>query len=172
VRYDEITQMITESTADDWKVLTGPTFVHRLGNVRTGGQNWLEAHSYDYIAVYKPDVDLRLAWGLPYGDNVTYPGWDFPAPGTNRLLADGFWRGALVARWQVLSVDGNRCYLPHPDLIVAETGALPHDPVVPAGTTVKTSDIALARLLQQMAPRNATRGFDDYLKETGAQEIP
>lgn len=163
--------MITESTPGDWKVTTGPTFLHRLGNVRTGGQTWLEADSYDYIAVYKPDVDLRLAWGLPYGDNLSYPGWTFPDPKISRLLADGFWRGALVARWQVLSVDGNRCYLPHPDLIVAETGALPHDPVVPTGTTVKTSEIGLARLLQQMVLRHATRSFDDYLTGTGAQEI-
>jgi hypothetical protein len=68
------------------------------------------------------------------------------APGP--LLVDGFWRGALVTRWPVLRVDGGKCYLLSPVPSVMATGASDHEV---AGYTMKASEVAVARLLQQLA---------------------
>lgn len=91
----------------------------------SGGSRWLDVESHTYLAVYKDEVDLRLAWGMTADKELTFDGWDFPDRSIERQHVDGFWRGSLITRWPVLSVDGYRCFLPSPYQSVVETGALP-----------------------------------------------
>lgn len=171
MRYDEVTNLITGSSPDDWALIeiVGDVYLDRLEQASSGDRNWLEVESHGYLAVYRADVDLRLAWGMTKDTGLTFEGWDFPDRSIDRQYVDGFWRGALVARWPVLSVDGGRCYLPSPYLSAVETGARPQDLEI-VGTTVKASETALARLLQRVLGRD-DRDFDSYLQRTNAVEI-
>lgn len=149
MRYDEIRKLITGSSPDDWALVevTGNVYLDRVEAGVSGGNRWLDVDSHTYLAVYKDQVDLRLAWGMTADKELTFDGWDFADRSIDRQFVDGFWCGALVTRWPVLSVDGYRCYLPSPQLSVVETGAAFQDHEV-VGSTVKASEVALARLLQ------------------------
>lgn len=170
MRYDEIRKMIIDSSADDWALIgvTGNIYLDRFEAGVSGGSRWLDVESHTYLAVYKDEVDLRIAWGMKAETELTFDGWDFADRSIERQYVDGFWRGALVIRWPVLAVDGHRCYLPSPYLRVVETGALPQDREI-VGTTVTASEVALARLLQRLLGRD-DREFDSYLQRTNAVE--
>lgn len=166
--------MITASSPDDWELLAvdGLTFLDRLGDVFSEGQHRLEATSHTYLAVFKADVDLRLAWGLEVDEKLEYDGFAFPDPRITRELVDGFWRGALVARWSVLSVDGHRCYLPDSDRAYVKTGESARD-IETIGWTARESDVGLARLLQKLArPSESGREFESYLERAKIVEVP
>jgi hypothetical protein len=169
VRYDEITQMITSSSPRDWEVIGPPVYLDRLGEVRSGDQHWLEVDSQYYLAVFKPDVSLRLAWGLTLERELSFEGWLFPDPSIRRYAVDAFWQGALVARWTVLNVDGGRCYLPDPDpaYVKVDNSLMGHMIV---GWTAKASSVALARLLDSLI-RSASE-FDSYFQRAGLAEVP
>ena len=172
MRYQEVRKLITGSSPDDWGVINveGNIFLDRLEGVRSGGQQWLEAESHVYLALYQPDADLRLAWGMTHSTGLAFEGWDFPNRSIERFLVDGFWRGSFVTRWPMLSVDGDRCYLPYPlPAVAAGRAAAGHHFVV--GSRVKASEVALARLLQQLVGRE-DREFDTYLRQTGAIVVP
>lgn len=172
MRYDQITQMITGSSPKDWEVIGGgPLYLDRIGEVISGeGQHWLAVDTHDYLAVYKADVSLRLAWGLTLNRGLSFEGWTWPDPQTYRLAVDTFWQGSLVARWAVLLVDGARCYLPDPDRAYAKT-----DESLKGyqgfGWTAKASEIALARLLDGISHGTASE-FDSYLGRAGIIEVP
>ena len=172
MRYEEVRKLITGSSPDDWAVIEveGNIYLDRLEGASSGGQRWLEAASHVYLAIYHADVDLRLAWGMTVATGLSFEGWNFPNRSIERFLVDGFWRGSFVTRWPVLSVDGDRCYLPYPlPSVAAGQAAGAHHFVV--GSRVKASEVALARLLQQLAGRE-DREFDSYLRRTGAVIVP
>jgi hypothetical protein len=172
MRYEEVRRLITGSSPDDWAVIdvAGNIYLDRFEGVSSGGQQWLEAAGHVYLALYQPDVDLRLAWGMTHTTGLAFEGWNFPNRSIERFLVDGFWRDSFVTRWPVLSVDGDRCYLPYPLPAVAAGGAAAgHHFVV--GSRVKASEVALARLLQQLAGREDLE-FDTYLRQTGAVVVP
>lgn len=169
VRYNEITQMITGSSPRDWEVIGPPVYLDRLGEVSSGDQHWLEVDSQYYLAVYKPDVSLRLAWGLTLERVLSFEGWTFPDSSISRYAVDAFWQGALVARRTVLVVDGGGCYLPDPDPAYVKTddSLMGHQGV---GWTAKASDVAVARLLDGVVRPSSE--FDRYLDQAGIVEVP
>ncbi len=147
MRYDEFTHTITGSSPEDWEVIAigGSLHLDRLTEIISGdGQHWVEVESHSYLAVYEADVDVRLAWGLETDRGLTYEGLTFSDPLITRELVDGFWRGALAARWSVLSADGHRCFLPDPERAYVQTGDSVLD-VETVGWTARASEIALAR---------------------------
>ena len=172
MRYDEVRKLITGSSPDDWAVIEveGNVYLDRFEGVSSGG-DWrsLKAESHIYLAIYRADVDLRLAWGMTEATGLAFEGWNFPHRSIERQLVDGFWRGAFVTRWPVLEVDEGSCYLPYPRPAVAPDGAPQGHFVV--GSQVRASEVALARLLQQLTGRE-DREFDQYLRQTGAVSVP
>ena len=172
MRYDEIKKMIIGSSPDDWAVVEtgGGVFTDGLAGAGSGAEGRPEAESHVYLAVYRPAVELRLAWGLTTSTGLEFEGWDFAHQSIVRRLTDGFWQGALVARWSVLSVDEYRCFLPMPEPLVAATGLTPRDHEI-AGWAVKASEVALARLLQGLTFGDDS-GFDGYLEQTGSVVVP
>jgi hypothetical protein len=172
VRYDELTQMVTGSSPEDWEVLgRGPVYLYQLGNVSSGdhSQPWVEVDSHYYLAVYKPDISLRLAWGLTLDNDLTTE-WVFPDRSMYRYAVDAFWQGALVTRWTMLGVDGGRCYLPDADRGAVQTGESFRDYETVAWTA-KASEVAVARLLDRII-RGPSSEFDSKLDQAGIVEVP
>jgi hypothetical protein len=150
VRDDEIRETITSSSPSDWTVIgkDDPRFP-------AGG----EGGQHTFAALYKPDPDLRLAWGLAIdGPGIAEQGWTFSDKETTRQVAEAWLRGELAARWSLLLVDGYRCYVPE------------HHPEYPAGWTVKKSEYALAKLLMELRGKRDW-GVDARLRQTGAQIV-
>jgi hypothetical protein len=138
--------------------------------VSSRAQHWLDTDSHTCLAVYQADIDLRLAWGLTIGDGLELDGFNFADPSITRQAVDGFWRGALVTRWHVLSVDGHRCYLPDPHPAHGKTGEGVGG-VETVRWTAKASEVALARLLQAMVHGKGGE-FESYLARAGIVEVP
>ena len=171
MRYDEVRKLITGSSPADWEVIEveGNVYLDRFEGVSTGGGRALKAESHIYMAIYKADIDLRLAWGMTEATGLSFEGWNFPHRSIERQLVDGFWRGAFVTRWPVLEVDDGRCYLPYPTPAVDSNGPTPGHFVT--GSHVRASEVALARLLQSLTDRE-DREFDVYLRQTKAVIVP
>lgn len=125
MRLDEIRTLISKSDQDDWEKIgcwgagSGPSYLESF-SVWTGpSKTWgLDVESHSVIAVFRDDVDLRIAWGWDPDDaadhrNLYFP-WQEKLPDSKvtRFYADVFWRGALVDRMMMLSVDGGRAYMP------------------------------------------------------------
>ena len=170
MKYDEIGRLVTASSAEDWAVLPGgPLYLDQLGEVSSGDRHWVEVGSHHTLAVYRPDVSLRLAWGLALGDKLTFEGMIWPDRTITRHVADAFWEGSLVSRWHYLVVDGGRCYLPDPDRGLLRTGGSADD-YETGPWTATASEVALARLLNALTPR--VNEFSRYLEQSGIVEIP
>lgn len=170
MKYDEITRMVTGSSVDDWAVLqVGPLYLDELAEVSSSDGHWIEIGSHDSMAIYRPDVNLRLAWGLERDGHPAFEGPPWPDAKITRRLADAFWHGSLVARWGYLVVDGGRCYLPDPERDV-RTGDSPTDLEV-GPWTAKASEVALARLLNDLVLR-LDGEFARYFEESGIVEVP
>lgn len=167
MRYDEIRKLIIGSSPDDWAVVEsgGEVYLDRFEEHVFGGESRLSVAGHNRLAVYKDDVDLRLAWGMTVETGLKFRGWEFGA--IERQRVDGFWRSALVTRWPVLRVDGGRCYLPSPQPAVVSAGTGRRDHIV-TGWTVGESGVALARLLQLLVRPGGGTDFDSYLRESGA----
>ena len=171
MRYDEITKTITTSSPDDWTVLaSGPVFLDQVIQVDSGTGHWVKVDSHHSLAVYKADVDLRLAWGLPLDSTVSFHA---ATPWRDKevvcRLVDALWQGALVARWVVLMVDGRRCYLPNPGGEYVRTGESMGDAEM-IGLSASADETALARLLQKLA--RLGWDFDTYLADSGIVPRP
>lgn len=115
----ELRSTILESSLNDWKrvPVQGPTYRDRFvpwlsPADKTSG---IEVHSHSDVAVFEPDIDLTMAFGMRAPGAVENPSFKwakFPDPEITTHIADIFWRGALVDRVDYISVDGHRCNLP------------------------------------------------------------
>lgn len=119
---DELRDLITDSTADDWHriIKIGPTYRDRFGAWSSPADNTsgLEHDTHPDIAVYRPDIDLTIAYGMAenqHDRNELTFGWTsaFPDSKIHQInLVDFFWRGSLVDRLNYVHVDGARGILP------------------------------------------------------------
>lgn len=170
---DEIRSTIQRSTAVDWEVLlAGPTYLDAFAMV-SGPQPWhVEHEEHTERAVYRPDVALGLAWGLPAmsRDTALRFAWSEQFPDSTVYLdfVDVLWNGMLVDRRQVAVIDGGRGTLPQARPLVVETGQTWPEVV---GETATVYDVHVARLVHQL--RGAHHGdFEDYLGRAGIVETP
>jgi hypothetical protein len=173
MRYDEITQMVVGSDPENWHVLdvgSGPLYLNRLGEVSDAEHHWLEVDSHYYLAVYEPDVGLRIAWGMSIGDEWENEekSWVFPDRTMYRFAVDAFWQGALVARWTLLGVDGGLCYLPDADREIVQADSTPQG-IMTIGWLAKSSEIAVARLVDGLTGH---REFDRFFRQARITEVP
>jgi hypothetical protein len=173
MRHDELTGMVVESRRDDWEPLEqGPYYADGFWMESSGNEHRLGTKWHDWLAVYKPDVDLRLAWGMTHRDDYQLPE---PFIWPNRKIyldfVDAFWRGSLVARWRVLNVDGGACYHPEPDRASVNTGDSLRDWET-VGWTVKASEVKLCRLLQSFSMGEEHNNFDDFFRPDRIVVVP
>ncbi|NIL86545.1 hypothetical protein RhoFasGS6_03949 [Rhodococcus fascians] len=160
---DELRTLIQESNATDWSAIKyeGPTYRDRLMGTGSGAAgDGVGVNSHHSTAIYRPDIDLTLAWGMPmdfrYSGSVSNRDrtfdWSkkFPDSEVSVELADFFWRGSLVERVAYVLVDSSRAVLPW---------ALEYD-----GLKTDRYEYDVARLVDGLAGRNQ---FDEYFRRAG-----
>lgn len=120
----ELFATILSSDADEWNFIpcggaeAGPSYRSRLRfEVRDGMRLTLEEESHLAVAVYKSDLSITMAWGLPSVRDFREK-WAnaFRDPRASCHHADVFYHGALVHRSLYVVVDGARTKLPKPIL--------------------------------------------------------
>lgn len=118
---DELRTLVADSTADDWhRILKiGPTYRDRFGSWSSpaNGTSGVDHDSHVELAVYGPDIDLTIAYGMAENqdDRDLKFEWseNFPDSKIREIsLVDFFWRGSLVDRLNYVHVDGARGILP------------------------------------------------------------
>lgn len=121
MRLDELRTLVSESTERDWYRIekAGPTYRDRFESWSSPADNTsgVEHDSQTEVAVYRPDVDLTIAYGMIENRHDRDPafGWadSFPDSSIREIqLIDFFWRGSLVDRLNYVYVDGARGILP------------------------------------------------------------
>ncbi|KUI42309.1 hypothetical protein AU197_14440 [Mycobacterium sp. IS-1590] len=148
--------MITDSTASEWHRINriGSTYRYRFGSwTGPGDTSGIETDSHSEVAVYMPDIDLTIAYGMPesaHREGLNFE-WSkaFPDQEIRHIsIVDVFWRGSLVDRINYVYVDGARCILP-----LGEG----HQ-----GLRITRYDYSVARLLDELAGH---RGFERYYNQ-------
>jgi hypothetical protein len=119
----EVLNTISSSRPADWHhiacwgAFSGPSYRDHISfNEVYGGQpNVVTVESHSDVAIYIPDVDISIAWGIECNDNYREP-WanQFPDPQASSGFVDVFYRNALVYRDVYVLVDGARTHLPSP----------------------------------------------------------
>jgi hypothetical protein len=159
MQFNEFRTLIEGSDAADWRVVPGPGPTYRVWLASSTGPHPgvdLDVNEHHTAAVYTPDIDVTVAFGLPY-DFETSEGargprrsfeWSsaFADSETTLLLADFFYRGSLIDRVTYVSADGGRASLPW---------AREYD-----GLKVARYDTAVARLIHTIG--DASEDFDTY----------
>lgn len=155
----EIWKKVSESWSDWWNYLPeGPLFNYNLG---TSGGDAAVYGWHDVRAVLIEDVDIAIEWGMsadPFERRQDYtPEWaPFPDRSVELCYADLFYRGALVDRVSIASVDGGRAYLPTPKR---------RD----EGWVVMDRPYQLVRLINDIM---GGREFDSYFERSGIHKWP
>lgn len=124
---DDLLDLICSSRADAWHLVqAGTTYTDRFNAwmVRRDEPTALEVDQHPSLAVYRPDVDVRIAWGAQRDDvgflrQLSGPmrtEWNTLSSRREAtpLLLDAFYRGALVHRTTYLWGDGARFPYPRP----------------------------------------------------------
>lgn len=162
MRFPEFITTIIESDAEDWHTdrVGGPYFRYQLGPVEQNGQlKTLEYEAHEKRAIYKGDIDISMEWGYRYLDDFKEE-WanSFADRTASASFLDLKYRGDIIHREIIVSVDGGRCYLPLP-LVPAE-GA--KNIQVPRGR------VKLVRLVQEIT---GTWEFDEYFRRSGLEVV-
>lgn len=154
---DELRNLITDSTAYDWHRITkiGPTYRDRFGAWSSPASNTsgLEHDTHPDVAVYRPDIDLTIAYGMAEDKHERSLNFEWSHKFADSdiwqiSLVDFFWGGSLVDRLNYVHVDGARGILP------LGSG---HQ-----GLQITRYELAVARLLSDIADH---REFDRYYSQ-------
>lgn len=132
-----LTSIVLASSKDDW---------HHLAEAF----QCTPAPHHESAAVYIPDIDIRMAWGLTWNESFEEP-WvkEFPNPRAWGVYLDILYRNALVLRVPYVEVDEGRVSLPLP--IYTKAGKL---------KTTK-SEVALISLIESIST-TSRQGFHPY----------
>lgn len=179
MKLDELRGTITHSAKKDWHPLTcwggnGPSYLNSY-STWSGPDGWggIEVESHSNLAVYRADIDLKLAWGLPRDgrDEKLHLPWQdrFPNPKVTAYFVDVIWRGSLVDRDTHFAVDGGRAYLPsgHAKYENQENP----DPTTWRWITDEVTpwEYHLTKLVHSFEP---SEDFDRYFERAGMTRLP
>ena len=107
MRLDELQTTIANSHPDEWQRIksTGPTYRDRFSSRSSPANNTsgIDHDSHVEVAVYRPDIDLTIAYGMSEGlhDHNLKFAWseNFADSKVREIsIVDIFWRGSLVDR--------------------------------------------------------------------------
>lgn len=155
----EIRRIISDSWDDHWNVIReGPIYSYSLGTIN---ELATVAGYHSARAVLLDDLDISIEYGMPSDPFDTRSNWteswsSFPDPKISGEYCDVFYRGALVDRTHLASVDGGRATLPLPQRKDDEwiTMDWPYQ---------------VARLIDGL---NGGHDFADYFKRSGIRRWP
>lgn len=155
----EIHTTIAGTWDDHWNVLNeGPLFNYNLGTINDVAT---VAGFHSGRAVLLDDVDIAIEYGMsidPFGNrgNWTESWAPFPDPNIVGEYCDIYYRGALVDRVVLASVDGGRATLPMPEKRDGKWIAMDRP-------------YQLARLVDSFT---SGREFEGYFKRSGIRKWP
>lgn len=178
---DTFNQLVDESNAHDWKrvVSNGGTYTDAFYPSKIGASEHisLDVDSHDRKVVLRQDIDISIAWGRdPNGtgssssarERVLTFDWaeKFFDSKVYAVEVEIFYRGNLIRREEILSVDGHRGYLPFP-----HTRRKAGSPEIGVDAedfyySVTPEEVKFARLMDQLANRGS-RDFDQLLSTAG-----
>lgn len=106
----ELLTIICQSDRAEWNVIFGTDFRHSLGEVSGGGgpTRLILAGYHHTTAVYMPDIDITMSFGMEFENQVSKGSLPF-------AYADVFYRGSLVLRIPYQIYDDGRALLPYPE---------------------------------------------------------
>ena len=118
---DEIRSIVADTTAADWRVLSGdaPAYLNRFGEVRGADEHWPQHSEHEARAVLRCDLDVGLAWGM---QDRSGPGAPSEPDWTSNTLArratasvvEVLYRGQPVDREVYAVIDNARGVVPWP----------------------------------------------------------
>ncbi|NUU19524.1 hypothetical protein HP550_19930 [Cellulomonas humilata] len=168
MRLDEIRQLISDHDDRDqyWHMVqTGPYFT----DAPDVDDDTFRQHSE--LFVFAADVDLTIQSGLEWGHlarqvkraDAIWEHVHFPDESAQVTYADVFWRGSLVDRVSIITVDGGRATLPIGDRASRnrDLGNLKPGVKVDWDYTASAFETAVARIV------DGGRDFDRYFTQTG-----
>lgn len=173
MQLSELDQIFEKTTADHWEVVeAGPTFLHGylvVGGADGSGIAGVEHH--DSLAVLRADIDVRIAWGYDpdFGarEREFFDEHTFADATVGVELGDVFFRGALVQRRHLISVDGGRAVLPMPRTRRrADADGRGRESFE---QVVTQREVNFARLVDALG---GSSEFDRYLQQSGVRVTP
>jgi hypothetical protein len=168
----ELEKIFEETWAHHWDVISnGPLFLHGyMVSSGPGSDPQITAVEEHYLmAVLRDDIDVRIAWGYDpnfgRGEEDTYfKEHAFADPKVSAELGDVFYRGALVQRHWLLSVDSGRALLPMPTRRLIEGADLMSRDPNDYELFVTQPEVNFARLLNDL--RKTYDDFGSYLRRS------
>jgi hypothetical protein len=165
MRHDEIRALLAQSSDQDWHAIAcwghgaGPSY-HESSTAGFSAAGGVRSHGL--LGVYRPDVLVTVAHGMPISDegDTRRLDWAVEAFDEDALtfeFADVFYANVLVERVYTVAVDGGRAVLPVP-----VSGA----PGEPPRVEAYRRDVA--RIVHEL--EHASSGyesFDSYLERAG-----
>lgn len=146
MRLEELRELLTASSANQWsKLEAGPLYREGYTVYGSGPDASMSVRWHYEAAVYRDDVDLTLQWGMSQGsdwddDDRTFEWAQGLVDKKARMsFVDVFWRGVLVDRYVLASIDGGHGLVPMP--YTATSGHYP---------TVNTRQVQVAKLIAEL----------------------
>lgn len=118
----EYGEIISNSKKEDWNIITcwgagaGPSYQNSFSVWTQGGEfSNIDIDSHSMIGVYKPNIDITIAWGLESNSEFISE-WanKFDDSHATSSFIDFFLRGHMIFRDILVTVDGGRVHIPIP----------------------------------------------------------
>jgi hypothetical protein len=163
----EYQQIIMDSDEEDWTHIScwgagsGPSYLNKfvVWNTGAGEFNNFEVDSHSNIISLKSDLSISIAWGLTHNDDFVEE-WanNFPDNHATSSFIDYFYNGQLIFRDISVIVDGGRCGIPLPKIIINNVTKKIDRYVVPEE---KYIFFGLLNRIESLVD------YEDYFKRTG-----
>jgi hypothetical protein len=185
MQLEQLRSLVSYSDPADWHKIgcwgagAATSYRYALEHRRPEGRSELYLHEHHAVYVYRPDVNLTMARGLPLDHGETWTDEEI-SPGPKHDVRgewlDMFWCGALVDRYVLYLVDGGRGVLPGFDRESVNTGQLDAEDVA---KTVSARESRIARLAHCLGKglsfaddERGGRGHSYYLRRSGIVVLP
>jgi hypothetical protein len=170
---DEIRSIVADTTAADWRVLSGdaPTYLNRFGEIRGADEHWLQHSEHKARAVLRRDLDVGLAWGMEdrasTGESLE-PDWTSAtlARRATASVVEVLYRGQPVDREVYAVIDDARGIVPWPRARFAQGGG-PAAAGEPEALEVSGWQRDLVVLLRDLGVAVCAGSVEDYTRRCG-----
>lgn len=148
-----------------WGAGSGPSYLNQFSVWNTGAGEFsnIDIDSHSNIISLKQDLSISIAWGISH-NNDFFEGWanNFPDSHATSSFLDFFYNGQLIFRDIYVTVDGGRCNIPLPKLILNKNTHKIDRLVVP---------IVKYQFFQLLNNIESNVDYHDYFNRTGIEVI-
>ena len=119
----ELRSVLTRSDPSEWSKVDSDGPLYRNGFVVSGLRDdgrITDVYWHHSAAVYREDIDLTIQWGMDMDPTRDRDDWHFIwqekliSKRVSPYRVDAFWRGVLVDRYALISVDNGHGLVPFP----------------------------------------------------------